>query len=101
MAVQAEIQLNPVVRGDDMLARQFVLTVNGSAPAVQSATFRVHGIYHVACTVSGATVTAPLVHKTVTSGWVAGVKTWDLQVVIAGISKTWFRGTLPVLPNEK
>ena len=101
MATQAEITLNSIVRGDTMRARTVTFTVNDAEPAITSAEWHIYGLYDSPCVVNGGVVTMPAVPAEVTERWPVGTHKWDLSTTIAGVRKTYIRGTLPVLRSEE
>jgi len=106
MAIQGEVPVQQVVRGDTLEARNFTILVNSLAPTISSATFGVkHGsttIYGpVSCSVAANVVTRPAVADTVTSDWGKQQYTWDIRCTISGVTKTWIKGTFTMLRSEQ
>ena len=100
MATQADVTLSPVVVGDTMRARTVTFTINGQAPVIESAEFHLSWLYDCECPVDGATVTIPQISPETTKEWAAGSHNWDLRLTFGGVTKTYLRGVLPVLPSE-
>lgn len=95
---QASMTLNPVVRGDDIMPREFTFIVNDLPVTIESAYFRIRGLTPISCECEVNKVTTPRI-KTDTIP--AGIYKWDLRIVIGGISKTWLTGTIKVLKNAR
>lgn len=106
MAIQGEVPIQQVVRGDTLEARDFTILVNNAAPTITSATFGVkHGsvlIYGpVSCVVASNVVTRPSIADTVTQDWGKQQYTWDIRCTIAGVAKTWIKGSFTMLRSEQ
>lgn len=106
MAIQGEVPVQQVVRGDTLSSRDFTILVNGSPPTISSATFGVkHGsvvIYGpVSCVVASNVVTRPAIAESITSDWGKQSYTWDIRCTIDGVSRTWIKGSFAMLRSEQ
>lgn len=106
MAIQCEVPVQQLVRGDTLEERDFTVWVNNAEPVISSATFGVkHGstvIYGpVSCSVASNIVTRPSVAESVTQDWGKQNYTWDIRCTIGGVSKTWIKGQFTMLRSEQ
>ena len=106
MAIQGDVGVEQLVRGDTLETRDFIVSVGGAAPTITSATFGVKNgstvIYGpVSCVVSGNTITRPSIAESVTQDWGKQSYTWDIRCTIAGVSKTWIKGQFVMLRSEQ
>lgn len=106
MAIQGEVPIQQVVRGDTIGVRNFTILVNSLAPTISSATFGVkHGstiIYGpVSCSIAANVVTRPAVTDTITSDWGKQNYTWDIRCTVGGVLKTWIKGSFSMLRSEQ
>lgn len=106
MAIQGEVPVQQLVRGDTLETRDFTILVNNAVPTITSATFGVkHGstvIYGpVSCVVTDNVVTRPSIAESVTQDWGKQSYTWDIRCTIGGVSKTWIKGQFTMLRSEQ